>query len=88
MVLNLFIIGCDDVLDVQDLNSLTNKLTPYQKEIFLLSREEGLSNKEIAQKLNISANTVKNHLVTALKFIKYNMNNSLETSILFIFIFL
>ncbi len=71
-----------------ELNSLTNKLTPRQREIFILSREEGLSYKEIAKKLNISSNTVKNHLVTALKFIKSQMNNRLETSVLFVFLFL
>ncbi len=71
-----------------ELKSLTNNLTPRQKEIFILSREEGLSYKEIAHKLNISTNTVKNHLVTALKYIKSHMNNRLETSVLFIFLFL
>ncbi len=67
---------------------ITNKLTPRQREIFILSREEGLSYKEIAHKLNISSNTVKNHLVSAVKFIKSNMNNRLESSVLFIFLFL
>jgi RNA polymerase sigma-70 factor, ECF subfamily len=33
---------------------LLDELSPRQKEIFQLSREEGLSHKEIAEKLGIS----------------------------------
>ena len=54
----------------QKLQGLLNELSPRQKEIFQLSREEGLSNTEIAKKLDISVQTVKNHLVTALYFLK------------------
>ena len=52
--------------------SLLKKLPPRQREVFQLSREQGLSHDEIAKKLNISSNTVKNHLVKALAFIKAN----------------
>ena len=38
--------------------SLLNELTPRQKEIFQLSREEGLTHDEIAKKLDIAVNTV------------------------------
>lgn len=67
---------------------LLDQLTPRQKEIFLLSREEGLSHKEIAAKLNISTNTVKNHLVKALDFIKSNIDNTILINMLFIALFL
>ncbi|MEZ5104086.1 MAG: RNA polymerase sigma-70 factor [Draconibacterium sp.] len=40
------------------------------KEIFKLSRFEGLSHKEIAEKLNISENTVKIQIYKALKKLK------------------
>lgn len=49
---------------------LLNDLTPRQKEIFQLSREEGLSHDEIADRLDISKNTVKKHLVNTLVFLK------------------
>jgi RNA polymerase sigma-70 factor (family 1) len=45
-------------------------LTPQQREVFLLSRYEGLNYHQIGQQMDISANTVKNHLVKALKFIR------------------
>lgn len=68
-------------------NSLLDQLTPRQREIFYLSREKGLSHDEIAEKLNISANTVKNHLVSSLKFLRSNLDNSLLINALFVSLF-
>ena len=72
----------------QKIQSILIHLTPRQKEIYHLSREEGLTHKEIAQKLNISESTVNNHLVTTLKFLKFHINNSFAISILFTCLFL
>lgn len=47
-----------------------DKLPPQRKRIFVMAREEGLSHKEIAQFLNISPNTVKEHVSLAMKSIK------------------
>jgi RNA polymerase sigma-70 factor, ECF subfamily len=66
------------------LQGLLDELSPRQKEIFQLSREEGLSQKEIAEKLGISTNTVKNHMVTTLSFLKSKLDNGLIISGLFI----
>lgn len=72
----------------QKVQSLLKQLTPRQKEIYLLSREEGLTHKEIAKKLNISENTVKNHLVTTLKYLKSHIDNNLVVNVLFLCLFL
>lgn len=81
-----------DEIQYNELNnkvqSLLEQLSPRQSEIYLLSREEGLSHKEIAIKLNISESTVNNHLVTILKFLKSNIDSSLFLNSLFIFLFL
>lgn len=45
-------------------------LPPKMREIFELSRKENLSHKEIAQKLNISDQTVKKQIQNALKVLK------------------
>jgi len=52
---------------------LINQLPPQQQLIFRLSRIEGMSHKEIAEQLNISQNTVKNHMVEALKTLRKHM---------------
>ncbi|WP_132225559.1 RNA polymerase sigma factor [Albibacterium bauzanense] len=60
----------------QEINNLPEKM----KEIFLLSREERLSNEEIATRLKVSGKTVRNQLSTALKKIRATIHkyNSVE----------
>lgn len=53
------------------------KLPDSCKEIFKLSRFDGLSNKEIANSLNISENTVKVQLYRALKNLKKALSGHL-----------
>lgn len=53
-------------------NSLA-KLSPRIQEIYLLSRKEYLSIKEIAEKLELSEQTVKNQLTTALNYLKKSL---------------
>lgn len=52
------------------------KLTPQQKLVFTLSREKGLKYEEIAAELNISASTVKNHMIDALRIIRQHFHTS------------
>jgi RNA polymerase sigma-70 factor, ECF subfamily len=68
--------------------SLLNELTPRRKEIFQLSREEGLSHDEIAKKLDISVNTVKKHMTNTLSFLKQQIDTGLTINLLFIYLFL
>lgn len=72
----------------EKIHSLLNELTPRQKEIFILSREEGLSHSEIAEKLNISVLTVKKHISNTLSFLKFNLDNSLIINLLFSWLFI
>lgn len=72
----------------ENVQLLLNELTPRQKEVFQLSRVEGLTHEEIAIKLNISTNTVKNHVVTALSFLRKRLDNKLLVNLLFISLFL
>jgi RNA polymerase sigma-70 factor (family 1) len=46
------------------------KLSPQQKKIFLLSRDEGLSHDEIAQRLGIARRTVTNTITGALRSLR------------------
>jgi len=49
------------------LKQIIDQLPAQQQKIMHLSRELGLSHQDIADQLKISKNTVKNHLVVALK---------------------
>jgi RNA polymerase sigma-70 factor (ECF subfamily) len=51
-------------------------LTSQQKAVYLLSREQGLKSDEIAEKLGISVNTAKKHLMDALKNLRQSVNNT------------
>ncbi len=55
---------------------LIARLPKQQQLIFKLSREDGLTHNEIAQKLGLSPNTVKNHMVQALKTLKNALGQS------------
>ena len=52
------------------LNELIDELTPQQKEVFRLSRIQGLTYNEIAKLLHISLRTVQKHASLALDKIK------------------
>jgi RNA polymerase sigma-70 factor (family 1) len=62
------------LLDFKESERLVNRAIdqlPSQRQIiYKLSRNTGLSHKEIAERLNISHNTVRNQLIEALKFIR------------------
>ncbi len=51
-----------------------DQIPPRRKEIFLLSFEKGLTYKEIAEKLNISENTVDTQIRNALNFLRENIS--------------
>lgn len=46
------------------------KLSAQRQVVFRMSRMEGLTHDQIASQLKISKNTVKNHIVASLRFIK------------------
>jgi RNA polymerase sigma-70 factor (ECF subfamily) len=64
---------------------LIESLPAKRREIFILSREKGLTFKEIAGKLGISENTVDTQIRKALSFIKEKLRSQINT-ILFFFL--
>jgi RNA polymerase sigma-70 factor (ECF subfamily) len=70
------------------MEKLISNLPERQQQVYLLHREKGLSYSEIAEQLGISKNTVENHMVKALKYLRQNMDNSMLINALFICLFL
>ncbi|MFI2742838.1 RNA polymerase sigma factor [Zhouia sp. PK063] len=54
------------------------KLPPRCKQTFMLSKNEGLSNKEIAAYLNISVKTVEAHITTAFSILREKLHDKVE----------
>ena len=79
-------------IEYNELNNQVEKLIANlpdrQKQVYLLHRDEGVTYTEIAEKLGISKNTVENHMVKALKYLRQNMDNSLLINMLFVSLFL
>ena len=69
----------EDPLELKELKSviaqMSAKLPSRARAIFELSRNEQLSNREIANKLGISEKTVENQLTIALKKLRMAMGN-------------
>lgn len=63
-------------------------LPENQKEIFILSRKEGLSHKEIAEKLKISTKTVEYHIRQSINILKNKIADFGIIAILYLYLFL
>lgn len=57
----------------QYIEQLLKDLSPRQQEIFRLSRTEGCTNREIAEKLSISEKTVEKNITATLRFLRENI---------------
>jgi RNA polymerase sigma-70 factor (ECF subfamily) len=72
----------------KNIDCVVNKLPIRQKEIFVLSRTEGLSHKEIAKKLDISTKTVEYHITQSTGFLKEKLKSLGLMSLLYFYLFL
>lgn len=64
-------------LDYRELTVLISRavaqLPPRQQQVYSLSREQGLSHQQIARQLNLSYDTVREHMSKALKTIRTSL---------------
>lgn len=71
------------------LQTAINNLSPQRQKVFRLCREEGKTYEQVANELGISRNTVKEHMVLAMKLIKehFEQYGDASTSYLFMITF-
>ena len=73
---------------VKQVDQLIDQLPEKRREIFLLSRKEGLDISEIANYLGISESTVKNQISSAISFLKREIKESgLSMALFFAFFY-
>ncbi|MGF1587535.1 MAG: RNA polymerase sigma-70 factor [Bacteroidales bacterium] len=65
-----------------DIAKIIDALPPQCKKVFLMSRVDDLSHLEIADKLDLSVNTVKSHIMNALKKIQVALKNMMIVLVL------
>lgn len=82
----------EDMINSHDYEKLllnaVSSLSDTQRQIFLMAKEEGLSHKQIAEKLDLTVLSVKSHMKRALREIRLHMQPHLGSGlavILFVF---
>ncbi len=69
---------------VDSLNLHIDKMPAQRRDIFLMSRKDGLSNQEIAKNLNISLRTVENQIYRSVSYLREQLKpNSVFLLLLF-----
>ena len=73
---------------LHQINLIIDQMPSRRREIFMKSKLEGKSSKEVAAELNISPGTVDNQVSEALLFIRSRMNIETHSLLLFAFLFI
>lgn len=61
---------------LEQIEHLIEQLPPKQKTIFLKSRKEGKSTREIAEEMHLASGTVDNHISAAIKFLRKHVSGT------------
>jgi RNA polymerase sigma-70 factor (ECF subfamily) len=69
-------------------DQIVNDLPKKQREVFLLSRRDGLSHKEIAENLKITTKTVEYHISQSVSRIKNKLDQLGLISLLYFYLFI
>ncbi len=72
---------------VGQVRKAVDELPTKRKQIYTLSREVGLSHKEIAERMGITAKTVENQITLALKHLKNSLGKDIIPIVLFLTLF-
>lgn len=80
--------ACDPIFLFSDeiqhiIDETLNKLPKKTKQIFLLSRIDGLTYKEIAAKTNLSQKSIEFHISKALQLLRYSLRDFAVLAVIF-----
>lgn len=78
--LNVDALSFNELLEA--LNKAISNLPPKCREVFELSRVDGMKNREIAEQLNISVKAVEGHISKALKQLKDQLNSYYSSALM------
>lgn len=73
---------------LEQLEHLIEQLPPKQKTIFLKSRKEGKSTREIAEEMDLAPGTVDNHISATIKFLRKHVSGNNLAVLLLMAVFL
>jgi RNA polymerase sigma-70 factor (family 1) len=71
---------------LMQMNRLVETMPDQRRHIFRLSKEDGLSNDEIANRLQLSKRTVENQLYRAISYLRERIGQSSLPALLFFFL--
>jgi RNA polymerase sigma-70 factor (family 1) len=88
---SLFSTGTEDGINydslLEQVQKIVDKLPEKQRIIFIKSRMEGKSTKEIANEIHLSPGTIDNYISEALKFIRHHIKEEYIGVLLFYLLF-
>lgn len=64
-----------------EMNRIINNIPEKTKKVFIMSRDEGFSYKEIAERLNITTKGVEYHMTKAFKILEKELNEYVKTHV-------
>lgn len=73
---------------LEQIDELIDKLPDKQKQIFLKSRREYKSTREIAKEMNLSPGTINNNISATIKFLKTHLSGEEIAILLFFAVFI
>jgi len=81
--------AADEAVESRELNdiyrTMLEQLSPQRKKVFQMSREHDMTHKEIAAELQLSVNTVENHIGASLSFLRRNLKKYSDVAFALIF---